>query len=146
MEPTIKLRISVLALFIDQDDVLLIHQMDPPEPDCWDLPGGGLDPAEALLDGLRREVQEETGITTFQVDKLLTVIENFFPRSSGGLLHTIGIIYTCSVPFRPSELSSLDPEIGPKGIQWLPIPALHPKDCSTRSWKALQAAGLVNLR
>ncbi|MEM7772506.1 MAG: NUDIX hydrolase [Cyanobacteria bacterium P01_E01_bin.6] len=50
-----RLRISVVALFVDGDDVLLLHQMTPPEPDCWDLPGGGLEAHESLMDGLRRE-------------------------------------------------------------------------------------------
>jgi 8-oxo-dGTP pyrophosphatase MutT (NUDIX family) len=57
----------------------MLHQVSPPEPDCWDLPGGGLEPLEPLLLGLRREVWEETGIQDFQCDRLLTVFEQFFP-------------------------------------------------------------------
>lgn len=59
------------------------------------------------------------------------------------MLHTVNIIYQCTVTPRPIQLFSSDPEIGPKGIQWLAIAQLAPQHCSTRSWKALQSAGLV---
>jgi ADP-ribose pyrophosphatase YjhB (NUDIX family) len=57
-----RLRVTVNGLFVDSGDVLLIHQMTLPEIDCLDLPGGGLEAEEPVLDGLRREIQEETGI------------------------------------------------------------------------------------
>jgi len=136
--PDIKLRISVLALFVEADEILVLHQNTPPEADRWDLPGGGLEPAETLLEGLFREVQEETGITDFQVDGLLTVAEGFYPRMRGGVFHTIHIIYQCSVFPRPTVLFSDEPEVGPKGIQWLPISYLSPETCTTRTWKAIQ--------
>jgi 8-oxo-dGTP diphosphatase len=132
-----------VGLFVDAEDVLLIHQITPPEPDCWDLPGGGLEPSETLMEGLRREVREETGLIDFQVEKLLTVIEDFFPWKDDTTLHTINMVYQCTVHSRPLNLSSTDLEIGPKGIQWLAIAQLTPQQCSTRSWKALQAAELI---
>jgi ADP-ribose pyrophosphatase YjhB (NUDIX family) len=127
-----RLRVSVVALFLDQDDVLLLHQMTPPEPDCWDLPGGGLDPHEPLLDGLRREVWEETGIMNFQVQELLTVTELFTPEDQDHVLHTINIVYRCEIGDRSHPLFSEEPEIGPKGIQWIPIQSLRQGECSRR--------------
>ena len=41
-------------------------------PPHWATPGGGLDPNESLIDGLRREIIEETGITP-NVGRLLFV-------------------------------------------------------------------------
>lgn len=140
--PAIKLRISILGLFVDAEDVLLLHESTTPV-DRWDLPGGGLEPEETLLAALSREVQEETGMTEFQVEGLLTVTEGFHPRKRGGILHGINIIYKCSVPQRPDVLFSNEPEVGPKGIQWLPISSLSPETCTPRTWKALQAANLV---
>jgi 8-oxo-dGTP diphosphatase len=118
--------------------------MTLPEPDCWDLPGGGLNPQEDLLTGLRREVYEETGIEVFQVDGLVTVAESFSLDSAGKPLHTINIVYRCSFEAKPTQFSPSDlEEVGPKGIQWLPIATLRSHDCSTRTWAALQASGFV---
>jgi len=138
-----KLRVSVLGLILDAGDVLLIHQTSPPEPDLWDLPGGGLEPWESLMEGLAREVREETGLTDFQVEDFLTIVEKFFPKASGKTSHLINLIYRCSVPDRSAVLSSTEPEVGERGIQWLPIAALTAETCTTRTWKALLAANLV---
>jgi ADP-ribose pyrophosphatase YjhB (NUDIX family) len=132
-----------VGLIIDAGEVLLIHQMTPPEPDCWDLPGGGLEPGEPLIDGLRREIQEETGLVDFQVNGLLTIVETFTPEANNGLLQALNIIYKCSVNERPVRLHSSDPEIGDRGIQWLPISQLSRQDCSSRAWKALEIAGML---
>lgn len=138
-----RLRVSVVALIIDQRDVLLIDQTTPPEPDCWDLPGGGLEPHEPLLDGLRREVFEETGVNQLRVDNLLTIVDSFFIEPDDQHLHTLNIVYSCSLEHRPDILHSHDPEVGPRGIQWLPIASLTESDCSSRCWRSLIAAGWI---
>lgn len=143
VKPTYRLRVSVVGLFVDAGEVLLIHQTTPPEPDCWDLPGGGLEPGEPLMAGLAREVQEETGLAKFQVDGLLTVVETFTPEENQRTLQSLNVIYRCSLAERPEHLHSTDPEIGEQGIQWHPISTLRRADCSTRAWTALQIAGLV---
>lgn len=143
-ENEIRLRVSVVALFLEGDRVLLLHQMTLPEPDCWDMPGGGLHPEESLLEGLQREVAEETGITAFQVEKLLTVTEKFYTNAKGDKRHGLNIIYLCKITQYPEHFVSSDPqEVGPKGIQWLSVRELRREECSTRCWLALQAAGLI---
>lgn len=134
-----RLRVTVNGLFVDSGEVLLIHQMTLPEVDCWDLPGGGLEPQETVLDGLRREIQEETGITSFEINRLLTATDSFFPDPlmEGRQLHNVNIIYQCSVDRQSCILSSADPEIGAKGIQWIPINTITADICSVRCWQAL---------
>ncbi|WP_448572920.1 NUDIX domain-containing protein [Trichothermofontia sp.] len=153
MSAIVRLRLATLALFVQADRVLLIHQMTPPEPDTWDLPGGGVKPEEPLLTALRREVHEEIGISEFTVDRLLTVAEGFFPDPKVAvapppdaptrLLHTVNLIYQCQLPTGPITLQADAHEVGPRGIQWLDPQHLTPEQCSTRSWAAMQAAGLV---
>ncbi len=145
MTPVTRILVSVVGLFVDGGEVLLLHQTTLPEPNCWDLPGGGLEPHEPLLDGLRREVQEETGLTDFQVDGVLTVLDSFFPEKAGCMVHTINIVYRCSVSPKPQALTSDDPEVGPNGIRWLPICRLTADQCSRRAWRSLQVSGEVPL-
>jgi 8-oxo-dGTP diphosphatase len=58
--------ISVKGVLIDQDRVLLLLN----ERDEWDLPGGRPDPGEDHRTALKREVQEEAGLTV-EVDAVL---------------------------------------------------------------------------
>ncbi|NER79721.1 MAG: NUDIX domain-containing protein [Leptolyngbya sp. SIO1D8] len=147
MVVTTRLRVSVVALFVNQGEVLLLHQMTPPEPDCWDLPGEGLEPSEDLSSGLRREVREEIGVTNFQIERLLTVAEAFYIEEENQKLHKLDIIYQCRADPKPTHFETLDEqEIGPRGIRWIPIADLTPECCSSRVWKALQAANWVAVK
>jgi 8-oxo-dGTP pyrophosphatase MutT (NUDIX family) len=60
------LPISVKGVLIHQDHVLLLLN----ERDEWDLPGGRPDPGEDHRAALKREVQEEAGLTV-EVDAAL---------------------------------------------------------------------------
>lgn len=140
MQSAIRLRISVLGLFIQSDRVLMIHKITGPEPDRWDLPGGGLQAGEPILQALQREIREETGLIDVQVESLLTIVEGFFPNWRGQLLHSLSIIYKCVVASESAIYATGDHEVGALGIQWRPIAQLIPEQCSTRSWQALQLA------
>lgn len=132
-----------MGLFTQSDNVLMIHKITGPELDRWDLPGGGLQPGEPIVQALKREIREETGLTDVRVESLLTIVEGFFPNWQGKLLHSLSIIYNCSIEGKSVIGTAGDQEVGTKGVQWLPIAELTPDICSTRSWKALQVSGLM---
>jgi len=50
------------ALCVENGRVLLARRAHPPFKGFWDIPGGFLDEGEDPLDGLRRELKEETGL------------------------------------------------------------------------------------
>jgi ADP-ribose pyrophosphatase YjhB (NUDIX family) len=53
---------AVEALVVRDGSVLLVRRGVEPHRGKWDLPGGFLEEDESPLDGLRRELREETGL------------------------------------------------------------------------------------
>lgn len=137
----VRLSINVVALFLCEGRGLFLHHLAPPEPDRWDLPGGGLEPAEDLITGLRRTVHAGIGLTDFTVDRLLTVAEAFYPEGQGRQVHKLDLVYTCQADPQPLTFDTFDTQtIGPMGICWIPVANLLPETCTSRAWKALQAS------
>lgn len=64
--------VSVAAAIVDGDRVLAIRRSDNNK---WEPPGGTLEPSENILAGLRREVEEEVGLTV-NVTNLTGVYKN----------------------------------------------------------------------
>jgi 8-oxo-dGTP diphosphatase len=60
--------------------VLLGRRADDPSAGLWDIPGGFLDEGEHPLDGLRRELREETGLEIEPVEYLGTWIQAYDHR------------------------------------------------------------------
>jgi 8-oxo-dGTP diphosphatase len=55
--------IGVSAIIFDRDErVLLIQRGKPPAAGYWHAPGGKLEAGESLVEGVCREVKEETGL------------------------------------------------------------------------------------
>ncbi|GAB2792473.1 NUDIX hydrolase [Amycolatopsis magusensis] len=74
-------RIGARVLLLDSADrVLLIHALDPADPEhhWWELPGGGQDHGETLPETARRELAEESGITDATLDRKLWIRESRF--------------------------------------------------------------------
>lgn len=57
----------------------------------WDIPGGRIEPDEALFDALRREVSEETGLSLSKDIRLIGA-QDIFVKSKE--LHVVRLTYT----------------------------------------------------
>lgn len=55
-------RPSCHAVLIDGDAVLLVRRANEPFRGSWGLPGGAVELGETVVEALRREVREETGL------------------------------------------------------------------------------------
>jgi len=82
------------ALIVNEDKVLVVREASYDEGSNegkWDVPGGRIRPEEALLDGLKREVKEESGLD-IEVGEVLGVCE-LFQTIKGESCHVIRIYY-----------------------------------------------------
>jgi len=62
-------RAARVVVFDPDDRLLLINARDPARRngEWWEIPGGGVDPGEATIDAVRRELWEEAGITDAEI-------------------------------------------------------------------------------
>ncbi|MER7762351.1 NUDIX domain-containing protein [Streptomyces sp. NPDC097619] len=59
---SVKLRHSVRAIVLDEEDRILLCRFSFPDRAVWSVPGGGVEPGEERYAALRREMREETGL------------------------------------------------------------------------------------
>jgi 8-oxo-dGTP diphosphatase len=98
------------------DEIVLVRQGAPGEEPLWGLPGGVLEDGELVLEGLSREVLEETGLEIAEPLRLAFVvqIDNRRPeqlhRSRGRGSGYLATIWTFEVDTWRGELAPADPD------------------------------------
>jgi 8-oxo-dGTP diphosphatase len=87
-------RIASYGVCIDERDRLLLARAAPSLSlrGRWFLPGGGVDHGEHPTVALRREFEEESGLTV-ELGALLDVISDVRTLPDGTSLHTVRLIY-----------------------------------------------------
>lgn len=85
-------QVAVKAVIKNKSDEYLIVR----EGERWQAVGGRLEKGEKLEDGLRREVEEETGIREFSLGKVIHVDE-WFAKPEGELKHIVALFFICEV-------------------------------------------------
>ena len=65
----------VCAMIFSKDERLLMVRKDPAKggvyPNCWQIPGGGVEPGETTRAALNREIQEEIGLNINALERQL---------------------------------------------------------------------------
>jgi 8-oxo-dGTP diphosphatase len=87
-------RTASYGICLDADGRILLARASPAISlkGLWFLPGGGVQHGEHPLDALRREIEEESGLTV-EVGPLLDVLSDVRTLPDGTRLHTIRFIY-----------------------------------------------------
>src|SRR5690242_21166922 len=89
--------IGVGGVVISDGRVLLVRRGGPPLQGQWSIPGGMLEVGETLIEGLQRELAEETGIDV-RVRTLIEVFERIDRDPSGkAQYHFVVLDYLCEV-------------------------------------------------
>jgi ADP-ribose pyrophosphatase YjhB (NUDIX family)/ribosomal protein S18 acetylase RimI-like enzyme len=60
-----RLRPAARGVLLDEDDRVLLVRFEFPDGPLWATPGGGVEAGETPVEGLRRELAEEVGLTDF---------------------------------------------------------------------------------
>lgn len=100
------LQVGVKALIRDDQGKYLFLRRVPlfkPGAQEWDIPGGRIEHDEALVDALRREVKEETGLV-LEGDVRLLAAQDIFVE--GKNLHVVRLTYIGSTVGRKVILSN----------------------------------------
>lgn len=89
---TMDSQVAVKAVIKRPDGGYLIVR----EKQRWQAVGGRLEKGEKLEEGLRREVEEETGIKDIKIGKVIHVDE-WFSKPEGELKHIVALFFLCDV-------------------------------------------------
>jgi 8-oxo-dGTP pyrophosphatase MutT (NUDIX family) len=94
------LRVAAYAVISDERGLLLAHWNEEGRTG-WTLPGGGIEPGEAPVDAVVREVEEETGYAA-AADELLGIDSRVIPpehrlENGRGPLHLLRVVYRAHI-------------------------------------------------
>jgi 8-oxo-dGTP diphosphatase len=89
---------AVGGVVLLDESVLLVKRAMPPRQGEWSLPGGRLELGESLVDGVAREVREETGLEV-EVGPVVEVFDRVHRDDAGRIrYHFVIVDFLC----RPS--------------------------------------------
>lgn len=89
--------VGVGGVVIVDGRALLIKRGGPPLQGEWSIPGGMLELGETLIEGVKRELQEETGLTV-RVGAMIEVFERIFRDAEGKVrYHFVIHDYLCQL-------------------------------------------------
>ncbi|MBE1443397.1 MULTISPECIES: NUDIX domain-containing protein [unclassified Paenibacillus] len=122
---TYHIRVRPSALIIQSNCILMVEYKDS-DGVHYNLPGGGAEPGETLVEGAAREVQEET-CAAVEVGPIAFVYEMAPHKQSGdypNAPHTLSVIFECFL--KEDEIPRLPdrPDLHQTAVKWVPIPSL----------------------
>ncbi len=104
--------LTVDAVIIEDDRIVLVKRKNPPFKGMWALPGGFVDYGEVVEDAVQREAREETGLDV-EVSRLSGVYSNPRRDPRG---HTVSIVFVCRRVGGVLKASSDAADVG-----WFPL-------------------------
>lgn len=140
---TVHERPTGYALVRDHAGLILVVQ--PVWHRLWELPGGGINPGEDLLTGIRREVMEETGYTVHPSEHPLHMaVERFYDLADERRFFRARISVHAALldgPRRPRETIPATAVKEIARIAWLSRSELTRDNCQRIHWPVLERIG-----
>lgn len=114
------IRVRACALIIENNSVLLIEFTDE-DGIHFNLPAGGTEPGETIIEAVKREAYEEAGVDV-EVGELVFVSENA-PHMTGRLsdVHGLSLMFRCRIKEGSTPSMPINPDPNQSGVKWIPI-------------------------
>jgi 8-oxo-dGTP diphosphatase len=130
-------RASVYAVLINEGKILLVHNRRGGK---LALPGGGIEIGEPILNALRREVKEESGLE-IEIDLFLRFQEQFFYYDPKDLaFHSFLFYYLC----KPTSFDLIpDDQVDDRESEkprWFDIAKLDKNEIQAHHWEVIEMA------
>ncbi len=109
---------AVAAVMVKDGKLLLIRRAVEPSKGKWSVPGGSIEWGEPLVEALKREVREETGLE-IEVGKLAGVFDLLIQGEGGIQYHYVIIDY-----FAHPTGGTLAPGDDAAEARWVPVEEL----------------------
>ena len=113
----------------DKGEVLVAKRAKEPAKGTLDLPGGFCDSYETAEEGVKREIEEETGLRVNNTRYLFSIPNKYI--YSGMELHTMDLFFHCTV----AEAERLIADDDVAELQWIAIDKLQSDDFGLASIK-----------
>lgn len=94
--------VGVAGLVLHAGRVLLIRRGRPPMAGAWSLPGGALRTGERMIDGVVREVFEETAMYVVPIRQIATLDRIVYDEAGRVQFHYVLIDWLCHLAFGQS--------------------------------------------
>lgn len=120
------IRVRAGAIIIEKNEILLTVYNDPKRGIVYDLPAGGAEPNETIMEAVKREAKEEACIDV-EVGPLAFVYE-YAPHlnfEKFGETHTLVMMFECKIINSTFPKFPENPDPNQIGVKWLPISELQ---------------------
>jgi len=120
--------VGVGGVVVHRGRVLLIRRGSEPLKGAWSIPGGMLELGEELAEGVRRELQEETGLDVKPLE-VLAVFDRVFREGPRVRYHYVIVDYACRL--KGGRLRSASDVLDARWVRREDLPQYHLSEKAT---------------
>ena len=118
------MRIRACALIIENNNILLVEFYDE-KGLHYNLPAGGVEPNESIIEAVRREAMEEASVDV-EVGPLAFVYE-YAPHLNShkyGYTHSLSLMFECEMKDGSTPKMPKNPDENQINVKWIPLSEL----------------------